>query len=256
MGGIAGAPGRLREGAVELDVGGQKVRGTLLEPETPVPGFLFVHGWGGDQQEDLDQAEELARLGCVCLTFDLRGHADSDAERDEVTRQDGLDDVLAAYDRLAAHPLVERSAIGVIGTSYGGYLSTLLTAHRPVRWLALRVPALYPDADWNVPKAKLDKDMVAAYRRAPPPADGDRALRACAAFRGDVLVVESGEDDRIPHRAIAAFQAAFGQAASFSHRVIAGASHAMRDPRHQRAYTALLLRWTEEMVRAGRLSAR
>jgi dipeptidyl aminopeptidase/acylaminoacyl peptidase len=62
-----------------------------------------------------------------------------------VTRQDGLDDVLAAYDYLASQPLIDKTAIGVIGTSYGGYLAMLLTAYRPVRWLAMRVPALYPD---------------------------------------------------------------------------------------------------------------
>ena len=32
------------------------------------------------------------------------------------------------------------------------YLSALLTSIRDVRWLALHVPALYPDAHWDVPK--------------------------------------------------------------------------------------------------------
>ncbi|RYY05286.1 MAG: alpha/beta hydrolase, partial [Alphaproteobacteria bacterium] len=58
--------GEIEKGEVALRVDEQKVAGTLLQPETPVPGFLFVHGWGGDQAEDLGYAEELARLGCVC----------------------------------------------------------------------------------------------------------------------------------------------------------------------------------------------
>lgn len=246
--------GEIEEGRVVLKVSGQRVQGTLLQPESPVPGFLFVHGWGGDQAEDLGHAEELARLGCICFTFDLRGHAGSDAAREEVTRQDGLDDVIAAYDFLASQPLIDREAIGVIGTSYGGYLATLLTRKRPVRWLALRVPALYPDDDWEVPKARLDKAAVRAYREAPPPTD--RALAACAGFRGDALIVESENDDRIPHETIVSFQTAFRQANSLSHRIVAGASHAMRDPRHQRLYTTLLINWIEEMVRASRLSFR
>jgi uncharacterized protein len=246
----------IREGRVEIPVDGQKLSGTLLQPEAPVPGFLFVHGWGGDQEEDLDHAEEIARLGCVCFTFDLRGHAESDARRDEVTRQDGLDDVTAAYDYLAAQPLLEAGSIGVIGTSYGGYLSALLTADRPVRWLALRVPALYPDAGWKTPKARLDKAEVRAYREQPRTPKEDRALAACAAFEGDVLIVESGEDDRIPTEVILSYQSAFKRAKSFTHRVIPGATHAMRDPADQRVYATILINWLEEMVRASRKSYR
>ncbi len=246
----------VEEGSVELTVDGQRLTGTLLQPEAPVPGLLFVHGWGGHQEEDLGHAEELARLGCVCFTFDLRGHAGSDAARDEVTRQDGLDDVTAAYDYLVSQPLIDPAAIGVIGTSYGGYLSALLTQDRPVRWLALRVPALYPDADWDVPKALLDKDVVRAYRQQLRSPEEDRALAACEGFEGDVLIVESGEDDRIPTEVILSYQAAFKRASSFTHRVIPGASHAMRDPADQRVYATLLINWVEEMVRASRRAYR
>jgi dienelactone hydrolase len=222
-------PSEIDEGKVALQVGGQKIAGTLLKPEAPVPGFLFIHGWGGDQAEDLGHAEELARLGCICFTFDLRGHADSGADKDAVTRQDSLDDVLAAYDYLVAQPMIDRSAIGVVGTSYGGYLAMLLTALRPVRWLAMRVPALYPDEHWEA---------------------------ACTKFRGDVLIVESEKDEQIPREALLSMQAAFRQANSLSHRIIHGATHAMRDPQHQRIYSTLLTGWIAEMVRASRLTYR
>lgn len=242
--------------AITLEVEGQKVVGSLLKPELPVPGFLFIHGWGGDQEEDLGHAEELARLGCVCFTFDLRGHAESDADKERVTRQDGLNDVLAAYDYLAAQPLIDTAAIGVVGTSYGGYLAMLLTAHRPVRWLAMRVPALYPDEHWDTPKSKLDKAAVRSYREQPHAAGDDRALAACEDFRGDVLIVESEKDEQIPRQAMISMQGAFGQANSLSHRIIPGATHAMRDARHQRIYATLLTGWIEEMVRASRLTYR
>jgi hypothetical protein len=245
---------RVEEDAVTVPVTGQHMAGTLLRPDIPVPGFLFIHGWGGGQAEDLGHAEELARLGCVCFTFDLRGHAESDAERDEVTRADGLADVIAAYDYLASQPLVDRSAIGVVGTSYGGYLAILLTAERPVRWLGLRVPALYPDAHWSTPKAKLNKAIVRAYREQPHDAEDDRALKAASDYDGDVLLVESGRDEQIPREAILSLQAAFRQAGSFTHRVIKDATHAMREPAHRRIYAMLLIRWIEEMVRAARFA--
>ena len=112
-------------------------------------------------------------------------------------------DLVAAYDMLASRPGVDRAAIGVVGSSYGAYLAAILTSLRPVRWLTLRVPALYRDEDWAAPKQRLDKDALAAYRRGPVAAEENRALRACSDFEGDALVVESERDDVVPHPAIA-----------------------------------------------------
>ena len=64
-----------------------------------------------------------------------------------------------------------------------------------------------------MPKRRLDKDELAAYRRRPLDPEENRALRACAAFRGDVLMVESEHDDVVPHPVIANYLAAFAQGA-------------------------------------------
>jgi len=159
---------------------------------------------------------------------------------------------LAAYDILASQSTVEASAIGVVGASYGGYLAAILSSLRPVRWLALRVPALYKDEDWHSPKRRLDRDELAAYRRRPLDPDENRALRVCAAFEGDVLVVESEHDDIVPHPVIANYLAAFQKAHSLTHRVIAGADHALSEDSWQHAYTSLLVNWATEMVFGAR----
>jgi len=231
---------------------GQAVLGTLAAPATTMPGVLFVHGWGGSQARDLDRAREIAALGCTCLTFDLRGHAGTVAQRDLVSRGHNLQDVLAAYDALVAQPGVDRGAIAVVGSSYGGYLSALLTALRPVRWLSLRVPALYRDSDWDAPKRSLDRADLALYRGAPVAVEGNRALAAASAFAGDVLLVESEHDHLIPHAAIASWMAAFRCARSLTYRVVSGADHALSDDAHRRDYTGLLVRWVTEMVLGAR----
>ena len=215
----------------EIGVDGQRIAGTLVVPATLIPGVLFVHGWGGSQEHYLARAREIAALGCICLTFDLRGHARTEPQHETVSREDNLRDLVAAYDVLARHPAVDADAIAVVGSSYGGYLATILSSARPVRWLGLRVPALYKDEDWDLPKRRLDREELAAYRRRPVDAADNRALGACAAFRGDVLIVESEHDDVVPHQVIANYLAAFAQAHSLTYRVIEGADHGLSEPR-------------------------
>lgn len=237
---------------VTLEISGQTLDGTVLTPAKLTPGVLFIHGWGGCQEQDLARAEEIAQLGCVCFTFDLRGHARHDADRNRVTRSDGLADVTAAYDFLVSQPGVDLSAIAVVGTSYGGYLAALLTAERPVAWLALRVPALYPDSEWDVPKALLDRTEINRYRTHFRSGHQDRALAACEAFAGDVLIVESEYDDYVPHAAISSYMASFRRSRSLNYRILKGADHALQDEKQRKTYNTLLINWVEERVRESR----
>jgi pimeloyl-ACP methyl ester carboxylesterase len=140
-----------------------------------------------------------------------------------------------------------------VGSSYGGYLAAILTTLRPVKWLALRVPALYKDAGWELPKKQLHKDAdLPAYRRRHIRPQDNRALSACAAFNGDILIVESENDDTVPHRVIQNYVEAAKHAHSLTYRVIQGADHGLSQESAQRAYTSLLVNWLTEMVFGAR----
>jgi uncharacterized protein len=243
-----------RDKDISIRVDDQEIAGTLVTPATMVPGVLFLHGWGGTQEHYLARAREIAALGCVCLTIDLRGHAATQDQQQSVTREDNLRDVIAGYDMLVNQPGVDRSAITVVGSSYGGYLAAILSSQRAVRWLALRVPALYKDEDWSLPKQELKKYGLDAFRRGPVRLEENRALAACAVFEGDVLIIESEHDDIIPHPVIANYIAAFEKAHSLTYRVIEGADHGLSEERWQQAYTSLLLNWATEMVLGARES--
>jgi dienelactone hydrolase len=80
----------------------------------------------------------------------------------------------------------------------------------------------------------------------------NRALAACAKFKGNVLVIESERDDYVPHSTIANYVSAFREARSMTYRVISGADHALTDPSCRRAYTSLLVGWAREMVLGAR----
>lgn len=242
---------------IDLAVGGEHIAGTILAPRRRMPGILFVHGWGGSQERDMLRGRHIAGLGCICLTFDLRGHEKTLEQKQTITRAQNLQDLLVAYDRLIQHPGTDPERIAIIGTSYGGYLAAILTTLRPVRWLAMRVPALYWDEEWEVPKQQLDRPRLMAYRRSRlGPAD-NRALAACAAFRGDVLIVESEHDEHVPHTTIMNYRSSFTRAHSMTHRIIDGADHALSSERCQEAYTSILTGWIGEMIigdRIGHLS--
>jgi len=242
-----------REQKIDIPVDSGPIEGTLVTPGSLIPGVLFVHGWGGSQQQYLARAREIAALGCVCLTFDLGGHAGTQPRRETVSRESNLRDVLAAYDTLTRHPHVDPGAIAVVGSSYGGYLAAILTSLRRVKWLALRVPALYVDSGWELPKLQLHKDYdLRSYRLSVVPAASNRALRACAEFEGDVLLVESEHDDIIPHAVVTSYREACVNSRSLTYRCMEGADHGLTDAAGQLAYTALLTQWLGEMLPSAR----
>src|SRR3954468_23235765 len=126
------SPMSTRDEPIGIAVEHQRIAGTLVRPDTLVPGVLFAHGWGGSQKSSRARARQIAALGCVCLTFDFRGHAETEPQHETVTREDNLRDLLAAYDVLARQPLVDKASVAVVGSSYGAYLAAILTELRPV----------------------------------------------------------------------------------------------------------------------------
>lgn len=232
---------------VRIPVADRRLRGKLLvagDDRLRRPGILFVHGWGSSQRQNAGTAKRLIGLGAVCLTFNLTGHGRSRRDIRRVTRAQNLDDVRGAYDFLARDARVDPDRLGVIASSYGGYLATLLTAERKIRWLALQAPALYKDGDFDRPKGELNLDPdLPAYRRRRLRPEDNVALERASRFEGDVLIVESEHDTVIPHPVIANYVRALGAAASRTHEVIAGADHGLSDRASRAIYGKILQEW-------------
>src|SRR5262249_46136604 len=92
-----------------------------------------------------------------------------------------------------------------------------------------------------------DTDLVAFRHRTVPP-DENVALRASAAFRGDVLLVESERDNVVPHPVIANYLSACTHARSLTYRVLEAADHGPSAERWVSASTTLLVNWLNEMT--------
>jgi pimeloyl-ACP methyl ester carboxylesterase len=203
------------------------------DPAARGPAILFLHGLHSDQAGYQPRAEAVAsHLGVVCLTFDLGGHGRSDGVRDDLSPHDHLHEAIAAYDALGALGGVDPQRVGVCAASYGAYLAALLVARRPVQRLFLRAPALYPD-DW------LDVPLHERGRLGGPPPDS-AALASVGRFEGEILVLESGSDEVIPHATIEAYLRACPGA---RHEVIAGATHRLAEPAWNARFVELMLEW-------------
>src|SRR5882762_6141103 len=104
---------------ISFTVDGQKLNGNLFYPENPKeknPAILFIHGWTSEMKRSYEYAEALSKLGYICMLFDMRGHGISEGNIDEQTRQDFINDILAAYDYLIKCEKVDEENVSAVGS--------------------------------------------------------------------------------------------------------------------------------------------
>jgi len=181
---------------VTIPVESEHVTGELFTPQGHVvANMLFCHGWTSKNTKYLKLAEKISQLGIQSLAINLRGHGDSTYNLETYSRQDHLDDILAAVDYLN-YSSPDRPFI-LFGKSYGGYLSALATSFRPVDYLIISQPALYPDKDFTISNNALIKQNPNVFRSMNELVESNRALRAIANFGNPLLIIESEHDEEV-----------------------------------------------------------
>lgn len=240
--------------SVTFDSKGRSLEAVLFPPEEPKdknPAVFFVHGWTSQKENYFRRAEALARLGYVALAFDLSGQGRSPGKVQDFSRQDHLNDALGAFDFLASRRDVDSNGIGICGVSYGAYLAAIATGLRPMRWLAMRVPALYPDAGFRVPTAGLidqKPDIFKSWRG--QTLKTNKALHAVSRYSGQILLVQSGQDEVIPPQTIEAYVAA-ADPARLTHAVMPDADHAIYSERWENEFVGILSDWASAQLAEG-----
>lgn len=236
---------------IEFKVGKQTIRGTLISPKHLAkknPGVLFIHGWASNQAGYIPRAEAVSKHGAICLTFNMRGHGNSDGTFEHLSRQNHLDDILAAYDFLISQENIDKQQIGVVGASYGGYLASILTSKRPIKWLVLRAPALYKDELFNRPTATLIRNDVRVYRNTNIQPAENMALKALTKFKGKILIVESENDEEIPKQTIENYFRAVNPGVTITHEIIRQADHPLSKPEWKLKFIKILSEWFEKKL--------
>lgn len=218
------------------------LNGTVFAPDDGDCGgraLLFVHGLGSQAATYEHRAVRVCDTVAIrCLTFDLRGHGPDSDNVDRYSVYDHLQDTVAAYDFLDSGGADVAPRVGACGASYGGYLAAMLSTQRSLRGLMLRAPALAIDVEFPDPNAMPFGRHVAAG-----PGEFD-SLSALSRFTGPLVIVESENDERIPHSQIEEHLAANRGA---QHEVIPGARHALSEPAWDSVFIETIIRWARDL---------
>lgn len=213
--GNATASAELRTEPVEYQHGDAVLEGYLAYDaavQGKRPGVLVVHEWMGLGAYAKRRAEQLAQLGYVAFAADIYGKGVRAKDHEEAAKLSGLyrsdrqlmrARIRAAYEVLAAHPLVDGSRIGAIGYCFGG--TTVL----------------------ELARSGADVRGVVSFHGAlntPTPADAKQ-------IKGRVLVCHGGGDRFVTMQEVEAFKQEM-QAAGVPHQVIVypGAVHSFTVP--------------------------
>jgi pimeloyl-ACP methyl ester carboxylesterase len=106
---------------------GIRLAGSLYLPpgEGPFPGVLLSHMGGADRDAWGEVPALLQEEGYATLTFDFRGHGQSEGKLDPPS---AATDVETALTFLRTHPQVNAERVALVGASMGGLASVIVAA--------------------------------------------------------------------------------------------------------------------------------
>lgn len=135
---------------------GTRLRGRMALPadageSSPLPVVLMLTGDGtkGTKSETwTNLPPRLASKGVASFLFDFSGLGFSDGDKKHLTLTKGLAEARSAINILMARPEIDKSRIGIFGSSFGGNIAILAATHfRELRCLGLKSPvSFYPDS--------------------------------------------------------------------------------------------------------------
>lgn len=232
-------------------VNNKQLSGAIISPEVlkdKNPAILFIHGLTGHKESNLQYANCLAKLGYISFIFDLRGHGESEEDINIMTANNFMDDVLHAYDYFISKESVDKNNISVVGTSMGSYLATRLSSKRDVKNLVIRAPADYPNevADEPVMDHGGDNPDTMTWRKRIKKYNGSFALESMHSFNGNVLVIESENDDLVPHETVENYITAAPDKTKLTYVLIKNTPHSIKEGKFRDEVEKILVSWFKE----------
>lgn len=215
------------------------------------PTILFIHGWTSAKERSYQYATHLTSLGYISFLFDMRGHGGSEGDLNTATTKEFLDDTATVYDYVLTIKGVDKGNISVVGSSFGSYLAILLSAMRPIKRLALRVPADYANEFFNRSKMEttgITTPEVLEWRFKPKGVHETFALEAISKFNGDILIIESGKDTIVPHQTTQNYINAIQDKQKLTHKIIQNAPHSIKEGPFRDKVEDILVNWFQTYI--------
>lgn len=235
---------------------GHPVHGFLVVPDGPGPHpvLLVVHGGphAAHSAAFFDEAQVYATAGYAVVLPNPRGSAGYGQEHARaVLHRLGTvdaDDVLALLDAVRARPDCDADRVGVMGGSYGGFMTGWLLGHHPGRFVAgLSERAVNAwdsfagssDIGWWFTDVYVGADRDRQWAASP--------LATADAIDRPLLIVHSEQDWRCPlEQAQRLFVALRRRGADVEMVLFPGEGHELSRsgrPRHRRQRLELVLDW-------------
>jgi uncharacterized protein len=176
--------------------------------EDPAPAVVVLHGAGSQKENHVDYARAALAHGFAVLTFDNRGHGETEGDLGPAV----LGDMQRLVRLLADRPEVDESRIAVRGSSMGGLLAIHLAAATES---VAAVVAICPAAEWM-----LIEDVRRVADGQPPPAGSYLEAmridaRALVAWLGEHTVADAV--DRLGSRPLLLIHARGDESIPVSH---------------------------------------
>lgn len=181
---------------IEFNAEGPTLRGWHYQPDTgtgPFPTIVMAHGSAAVKEQYLDRyAEVFAAAGLGSIVYDHRNFGASDGTpRQEIDPVQQMRDYRHAITYATSLPSVDRSRIGVWGTSLSGGHALMVSAiDRRVKCVVAQVPTISGSAN---AMRRTRSDLMAASRAR---FDADRERRFAGEAPGTMPLV--AEDPQTP----------------------------------------------------------
>lgn len=239
---------------ISFTVDGRKLAGAIFYPEKPKeknPAILFVQGWTGEKERSYQYSDALSKLGYICFLFDNLGHGENEGDIKSFTIKDFFEGVLAAYDHLLGINGVDKENISAVGSSFGGYLIALLSEKRKLINIVLRAPAGYPNEVFERLKytaSGTDNPDLFEWRKKQINPDENFALKAVSIFSGNILIIQSENDNSVPEQTIKNYINATKNKNNLIHIIVRGAPHSIEEGLFRDEVTRILVDWFRKSV--------
>lgn len=122
----------MQETKIYYSAGSQELHGLLVVDNTSTskkPGVLVAHAWKGQDDFAREKARDLAKQGYIVLAVDLYGEGTRATSNEEalalmsplfIDRLELQSRILAGYEIIKRHPMVDPKRIGAVGFCFGG----------------------------------------------------------------------------------------------------------------------------------------